>query len=102
MEEDSKGAVDYKTLFLGAVSCVVLLAGALWAVWNTRYDQERTVSQRVHDQQAEEIHTIEKTLAERQWFIKSHDSRLDSLEQNYNRLYERVLQLERTGTLRTR
>jgi Flp pilus assembly protein TadB len=76
-ERDSRTAVgsgvDYKTLFLGACTLVVLLAGAAFRTWDSDTQRESDRFQQALDKLTERIAELEARQGE-------HRFRLDHLE----------------------
>lgn len=89
--------VDYKTLFMGACTIVVLLVGSLYGLWSRGNEQAAEDSRTTNGKQWERIVIAESAIKELQWNV-ARLSRL--IEENVKVIQDnekKLLMLERKG-----
>lgn len=81
-------AVDYKTLFMGACTLLVLLAGGFAGFWNRGTSQAIEDNRATNDRQWDHIFTLEQRLSE-------YGEQVKRLKEDGRDREERVRELER-------
>jgi hypothetical protein len=86
-EPQASGAVDYKTLFLGAAVLVSLLGGGLWNVWNSYHIGNEDEQRKTNDLQWERLRELATSAADNKTTIErlrydaaDHEDRIRAIE----------------------